>query len=343
MVRPQDEATIIRKLYDAGMIVLVPESDIPRGPDGKLLIGGLFSVPHKPETDRIINDRRYPNSCEDSLSWARLPHGCLLCQLIIGPDEVCLGSGDDLSNMFYMLEHLPNWIKRNGFGRVVQGAEFEDLGCKAGEVYVPCFRVVCMGDKNAVCIAQATHEQVLRNFHCLNVKESLAYRDLVPEGRVWEGLYIDDHLVVCIAPRVAVHRALRGQPHNCKLLSHADDLIDSSHAAYKHYELPRAENKAFRHERKFTAWGTQVSDQSGRVGAPVTKLRFIFCLCCHVLNNPYMSKKGMQKLLGLFVHPFQHRREFMSVWQEAYRWSHNLPESGHYPIPQKVRLEIIGF
>ena len=79
----------------------------------------------------------------------------MLVQLVVGDDEHVRGSGDDLSNYFYLLAHLPEWTVRNAFGRPVSGALFTEFGYDSSQIYYPAFRVVCMGDLNAVDIAQA--------------------------------------------------------------------------------------------------------------------------------------------------------------------------------------------
>ena len=42
------------------MFELVPQELVPRDSRGDPILGGIFTVAHKPETDRLINDRRPP-------------------------------------------------------------------------------------------------------------------------------------------------------------------------------------------------------------------------------------------------------------------------------------------
>jgi hypothetical protein len=97
-IDPADEKLLIRKLLDRKMCVLLPEAAIPKDTTGNVLRGGLFCVKHKAESDRLINDRRVLNSLEEHLQWARLPLGTQLCRLFLRPGQVCVASGDDLSN-----------------------------------------------------------------------------------------------------------------------------------------------------------------------------------------------------------------------------------------------------
>ena len=96
MLSPKHEKAVLAGLFDAEMIVLVPESQVPRDSEGNLIVGGLFCVGHRADTDRLINDRGPPNFDEVLLRWESLPHGSQLGLLVLRPDEIARGSGDDL-------------------------------------------------------------------------------------------------------------------------------------------------------------------------------------------------------------------------------------------------------
>ena len=57
-VQAEDKAAVFRKLLESGVAALVPEEMGVRDMDGNLITGGLFAVDHKPDSDRIILDRR---------------------------------------------------------------------------------------------------------------------------------------------------------------------------------------------------------------------------------------------------------------------------------------------
>lgn len=50
-----------RKMLQSGMAELIPESELPRDRHGRILLGGLFSVPKNETEDRLIYDRRPEN------------------------------------------------------------------------------------------------------------------------------------------------------------------------------------------------------------------------------------------------------------------------------------------
>jgi len=73
-VEPRQWPLLLKKLHDAKMITFLPIEEVEHE-CGKPLTGGLFCVPHKPTSDRLINDRRPLNAKEKRLDWSRLPAG----------------------------------------------------------------------------------------------------------------------------------------------------------------------------------------------------------------------------------------------------------------------------
>ena len=82
--------------------------------------------------------------------WAKLPHGSLLTQLIASPGFFIRGSGDDLSIFFHLLKHNEDWLPRNTVGQSFDGEGYEEFGGRKGQRYLLFFRVIAMGDLNAV-------------------------------------------------------------------------------------------------------------------------------------------------------------------------------------------------
>ena len=64
----------------------------------------------------------------------------------------------------------------------------------------------------------------------------------------------------------------------------------------------------------------------GRVGSPPSTLFGLSLLLKEALELPRVSRKFMQKLLGLLIHPLQHRREFMSALHSVFLWVDGLPD-----------------
>ena len=217
---------------------------------------------HKPGSDRLINDRRPFNAGEHRLDWARLPCGTLLTQLVVKDDEEIIASGDDLRNYFYCLKHHDDWVERNVVGEPVSGALFREFGCDPDQDYMVAFRVVVMGDTNACDIAQQTHLEILRDAGCMDPGETLVYATTVPPGAFWEGLYLDDHVMISIEKRGVI---------DDPSLLRQRKVREASIRAYQDAKLERSEAKAYTEQRRFIAWGTEVDSESGRVGITLQK------------------------------------------------------------------------
>ena len=269
-----------------------------------------------------------------------MPHGSQLTQIVLRPGESIRGSGDDLSNYFYVLSHHPDWVSRNiiGDGKPLDGGDFQDFGGIPGVPSYIAMRVVAMGDTNAVCIAQATHEQVLQNCGCLQPGETLKYGHPFPSADTdtLEGLYIDDHIILQKVNRTEHKRVRRDFP-----VLRDEALICNSRQEYIKENLPRAVKKGFLKEPTFKAWGTEVDSKSGRVGTPVSKLRQIAMLTLCALDTPQLSKKAMQQLLGQYIHPFMHRRELMSVFHKSFSFVGASESKEPLRIPELVKEELL--
>lgn len=332
-VLPHDREAVFRKLLETGVACLIPVEQALHDAAGNVISGGLFAVPHKAETDRIILDRRPQNELERRLVMARLPHGSLLTQLILPKGFSIRGSGDDLSNFFYLLKHTEEWLGRNCVGEPFDGGKFTDWGGKKGCKYMLAFRVIPMGDCNAVDLAQETHMQILRDCGAMQDDETLAYKKVVPASHTLEGLYIDDHLVMQILPGRKTRRS--------RQKFRDEELITKSRNQYKHLGLPVSEKKQFTKASNFTAWGTNVDSESGRVGVAIEKLKGIGGLVVEVCNLKKVTKKLLQKVVGLLVHPAMHRRLLMSLFQEVYQFIGRMKPKKEYYLPPSVREELL--
>ena len=210
----------------------------------------------------------------------------------------------------------------------------------------------------------------------MSSQQVLSYGRTVPPGKLWEGLYIDDHLFLEVVGTsyssvrqsfrntvfdtgvvghpygpFRVPRLCPSDPDACNLLpSHCQPssasrnscrLLDSCYSAYRQHGLELSASKCFRRKRKFAARGTAVDDCSGVVGSPLVKRVTVAQIALKLARASVVSKKAMQKMLGLFVHPFQHRRLLMSVWDTAYVWTAQLSDTGLHPLPLRVSDEIV--
>jgi hypothetical protein len=117
--------------------VLARESEMPRDGRGRVIAGGTLGVPRKAHSDQLMNDPRPLHACKGRLRWVSLPHGCQLCQLVVGPDEIVEAGGRDLKNLLYESKHHPDWLRRSGFGRPHCGEEYVPCGARPGQKCCP--------------------------------------------------------------------------------------------------------------------------------------------------------------------------------------------------------------
>ena len=68
-VARHEEVAFVKKLLDHGMGKLIPDEGVPRGQDGRPLVGGWFCVDHRKGKLRLIFDRR-PLKTKPNTSWA---------------------------------------------------------------------------------------------------------------------------------------------------------------------------------------------------------------------------------------------------------------------------------
>ena len=71
------------------------------------------------------------------------------------------------------------------------------------------------------------------------------------------------------------------------------------------------------------------------------KLRQIEVLATELIREGKASKKALQKLIRLFVHPFMHRRECMSIFHHIDSFVERMPEQGLITLPHFVIDELL--
>ena len=298
-VRIEDEQKFLEILLRSEMGVLVEEDLLPRHPHGgHLLKGGCFAVAHTRGRQRLIYDRRSVNETERDLSdeWLHLPHGTQWCDLLLEPGDVVRGATADLSNWFYQLRHSGLWHRRQALGRRVPGALFAaSHGTIPGKNYRLCLRVVAMGDKNGVPIAQECHEEILRRGGVLQPEQTLRYGQSFPLSKVVQGAYVDDLMVAGIVPRERSHCKpghAEGCVHCRSDAGHMPDIdtFERAIAAYDAVGAQKAAEKITDFSTCFTCWGTEVDGDRGRVAVSAEKRRQSFRLTLAVLLSGLVTK-----------------------------------------------------
>ena len=314
----RDEPELRRAMLGSKMAVLVEESLIPKDENGRLILGGLFGVPHS-DSHRVIFDRRPQNMHETRLNWARLPHGCMMIRVVLRSSQIMRGSGGDLSKYFYRLKQLEGAIPRNCFGRRFDGGEYAEFGGAKGLNYRLGLAVVGMGDLNAVDVAHMCHLDLLERYDVVNSDLVMEYGLPLPDSDVLVGVYIDDLLVLHVCDR-GRGNAKQGPDR---------DAILRAYQAYEENGLPRSTDKDFgfgvgggdaQADTQFKAWGTCVDTETGEVATHITKrLTTAYCIF-EIMEYKSVPKLVLVRALALAVHPFMHRRPLFCCMHRVHKY-----------------------
>lgn len=138
-----------------------------------------------------------------------------------------------------------------------------------GVAYRFCLRVQGMGDHNAVDVCQVAHEGLLHRSGVLDDSEILRYGEPVPRGPVWQGVYVDDWIVVRRLAR-SMFDTLDGR--YAEAVRRAEEVYAETPG------IDEAQEKVFSFKKSFLAWGTQIGAHEVRVAIPLESV--CASLCC---------------------------------------------------------------
>ena len=250
----------------------------------------------------------------------------MLTRICLKPNGGIRGSGYDLSTYFSQLREHPTGLDRQCVGRFFLGDLYTEYGCRPGRLYCLALTSLGMGDVNATDVAQETHLEILNDQNCVYHDGLLRYGRPFPSTSLLQGIYIDDGGIMKILPLVDIRKP-------------SDDtlLVTRSLGALSLSGLEIANHKGFgsaraveAHEETpvgdevFTMWGTEVASRPGLVGTPPSKRLAISCLLWQVVLLPTIERQVFERCLSLVIHPFSHRKEFMSFLHRSYRWAKTL-------------------
>ncbi len=350
MISESEEDIFVRQLLAKGMVVLIPDSELPRHPKtGELLKGGFFGVPHREGRMRLIFDRRPQNATEADLSdeWLHLPHGSQFSEMILKPGQGCRGCCEDLQSWFHQLRHETHWWRRQAVGRRLRGEAFLEWGADAGTYYRACMCCVAMGDKNGCAYGQEAHEFILKAGGLMGIDTTLRFGEPTPFGDFWEGAYIDDRVHALKLPLERMH-CVPGHASTCVHCERDGgelrdvEAVEQMLSTYDRFEATRSEGKAIRYASRFTAWGTDVDGRRGRAEVSLDKRRQIARLGFAVVKRGYASKSVLQSLVGSLIHPLMHAKPFMCCFASVYKIIDSLTHEEGARIPAAVCDEILA-
>ena len=169
--------------------------------------------------------------------------------------------------------------------------------------------VVAMGDRNAVDYTQVSHCNVLRRAGCLHDADLLLYSDPLPTSGSYEGVMVDNHVVLQKVPQyettaagraAEVARVDRALEHGVSSgLQYRDErvLVDST-LGYTRAHLERKTKKSARLQTQIEVWGAHVEGKHGGVRSKEEILGCAVALCLLVLEDGFCSVSLWVALLG---------------------------------------------
>ena len=316
---------ICGELYKRGIIEAIGLDEVFTADDGPVL-NGAFAVEKKgqPGVGQVRVTRLIMNFVPAN-SFQKLMQGDLntlassssWAQLVLGPGEVLLWSGDDQRGAFYAWELPKGWRPFMAFAWPVPG---QLVGKEQGTMEYVASRVIPMGWIQAVSLFQHLHRSlgmVSEPSGAGHAPEKEWRRDRpVPQtsdGKMTEFVqfYLDDFDCPEVCPSVG-WESLVGTPSE----THA-----RQREAYERWGVGISDDKAHVRDPKVIRMGAEVDGCRGSVSAPIQK-KFeaaFFGLWCMGLHLP--PTKVLLMVLGRLVRCFEFRRPLMcllhGVWPKC--------------------------
>jgi len=330
LVDPEDEIILAKKFLNACVATLVPESLIPRDKARRLIVSGWFAVWHSIVKDRLIQDRRRPNSTERRVRRCVWPQGSMFAHFVLDIFESIRGSSRDLKSFYFQLY----WScpELNCVGRSLAGEDFTEFGGLKGIPYRLGLTVLGQGNVNACDIATFTHAAVLQSKGCLAPMRTMYYGEALPRTDLKEGLVIDDY--VCMWQSLTSRILDRSRGPDLEIMKDADDAHASA-------ALEQSADKSVNASTNFTVWGTQVRGLRGVASSPLSRLAMLYTMTTCVLGLEFICAGILRRIVALFMHPFLLRRVLMSCFHRTFKWIETNKHAGWVRWPHDIRSELM--
>ena len=262
-----------------------------------------------------------------------------LSPFLLEGGEVVLVSSEDIRCFFYLFELPCSWFPFLGFNKLIpQHILPPEL---AGQQCVLHARVLPMGFRNSVGIAQHVHRNVIR--HALiactpPVSGEGEMRKDRPSSSSKEcyRIYLDNFDVIrrCDPDTAAL---VEGEPGLMTLVARQ---------AYANAGLPRHPKKAVCQVSKAEVQGCILDGQQGIAYPKPQKVVLYVSLALELLQRGVANQREMQVVCGGFVYFCMFRRPLLSALNAVWRFIDSLngePPVVRLPLPPEVRLELARF
>eukprot|EP00971_Amphidinium_carterae_P240838 4781184-Amphidinium_carterae.1 len=353
--------TLASDLWQCGLTRWVPTGDLPTI-RGALKRSGLFGVAKATGSQlRLIVDRRPANWGEYNLRelllddlaketidfdefeclWRlmSLPHAAVLQDIFLGRQGRVQITTEDCSDYFHQLrlpEHLHRhtavgWsLRKEDICTAQLEKDLTPQEIDATDSFALCLKVVPMGDRKAMEVAQAVHQHIHLAADTLRSSHQLTHGWPLPgQGSVW-GSYCDD-----LALLDFIHKRLRGSCSASTIKHQSRQRLDQVKRRYGEVCLNLKQKEQLR-APEASVWGAVVSSERKDV-------RGIWTM--ELLRVRFVTTHTVQKVVGYWVYHCLFQRAGLCILQETYRWLEAGADRLHAPrvLPDSIRQELQGY
>lgn len=345
MVADGDWVEVCRGLIQRRVCGIIPLEQVFHI-HGRPLLGGLFGVGKNEfvgavETQRLImnfiplNDNCRPLDSDIST----LPGISGLSPFVLGEGEVALISSEDIKCFFYLFALPPNWFPFLGFNKLIP-AELVPEEWR-GKPCVLHARVLPMGFRNSVGIAQHVHRQVIRH-SLLEAQPPVAGEGEMRKDRPATcsresyRIYLDNFDVIRKLD-TATAEQVEGQPGLLSLIARQ---------AYTEAKLPRHPGKSVCQAPVAEVQGAVLDGRLGIAYPKPAKVGLYVSLALELVRRGVATQREMQVVCGGFVYFSLFRRPLLSALNACWQFIESFkaePPVVRLLIPREVVLELTRF
>lgn len=333
-VRVQDHAweQMCIGLVDSGIYTVLPESKLCHV-QGRPLLNGMFGVTKGEssggfETHRLIMNLVPLNAICKGIQGdvSTLPSWAGSSPMSLLPEQDMIISSEDVRCFFYIFQVPSTWHKYLAFNRPIPAK----LHPGNDEPHYLCSRVLPMGFKNSVSIAQAVHRNIvkrasLRGDAILLREHELRKDKTFPTGDRVHRIYLDNFDIL----------EKRDSKTASIIKGEACDAVLALRAEYEHGGIPNDPKKAVMRASKAEVQGAIIDGKLGCAHPKPEKVIKYTQLALMLLGAKQCSQRQLQVVAGGFVYIATFRRPLMGTLNAV--WAFIEEFNKHPPV---IRLEI---
>ena len=343
MVPQESWDELCEGLISKGVCGLIAEEEVYRV-KGSLLLNGLFGVSKGEFKDgveimRIIMNLIPLNSICKGVEGdvATLPSWAGMTALQLHPEENLVVSSEDVRCFFYIFSVRKEWYPFLAFNRPVSAK----VSKNAGKRFYLCSKVLPMGFKNSVSLAQHVHRVVLKSA-LGSVPREIGFESEIRKDRPFSSssnlyrIYLDNFDELRKVNRYMAE-AIEGK---------VSPLVTGLREEYLRLGVPRHPKKSVQQSTKAEVQGALVDGIKGIAYPKPEKILKYTQLACSLIASDTCTVKQAQVVGGGFVYFAMFRRPLLgalnSIWRFIVEFE-GLPPFIQRTIPGNVKAELGRF